>query len=258
MLRRMLLSAAMVGAFAGLAKAAPQDDINAALQKLADSPSYSWKTTTEGGFGAGETDGKTQKDGPTTLLTITRQDATYQVVIQGDKAAAKTDDGWKSTDELTAAATAAGGQGGGAPGPERILSMAIQNFKTPVAIAQAAVGGLQNIQQTNDVYAADLSDDAAKQALMFRRRPQNADASAAPANAPTVSNAKASVKIWIEDGAVSKIENHVTGTVSFNGNDRDIDRTSTTVFSDVGSTVVAIPDDAKAKLTAAAAPTTQP
>jgi hypothetical protein len=258
MLQRFFLGAAMVGAFAGIVRASAQDDINAALQKLADSPSYSWKTTTEGGFGAGETDGKTQKDGPTTLLTITRQDNTYQVIIQGDKAAAKTDDGWKSTDELTAA-TAAGGQGGGAPGPERILSMTIQNFKTPVAIAQAAVAGLQNIQQSNDVYAADLSDDAAKQALTFRRRPQNADASAAPANAPTVSNAKATVKIWIADGAVSKIENHVTGTVSFNGNDRDIDRTTTTVFSDVGSTVVAVPDDAKAKLTApAAAPTTQP
>ena len=42
------------------------------------------------------------------------------------------------------------------------------------------------------------------------------------------------------------MENHATGTVTFNGNDRDIDRTTTTEFSNVGSTTVTIPDEAKA------------
>src|SRR5471030_1058878 len=115
MLKRVILSAAIVAACGGLARAAAQDDVQAGLQKLADSPNYSWKTTVEGGFGAGETDGKTQKDGLTTL-SITRGDNTYEVVIEGDKAAAKTDDGWKSAAELTA-----GGGGGGAPSPDLML-----------------------------------------------------------------------------------------------------------------------------------------
>jgi hypothetical protein len=224
--------------------------MQACLQKLADSSGYSWKTTVEGGFGAGETDGKTQKDGLTSL-SITRGDNTFQVVVQGDKGAGKTDDGWKSVAELTAAAGGGGGGGGGAPAPERMLGMTIQNFKTPVAQALEYVGKLQNVQKTDDGYTADLPEDAAKAALTFRRRGGNANGAA-----PTVANAKVSIKVWVKDGAVSKMENHATGTITFNGNDRDIDRTTTTEFSDVGSTTVTIPDEAKAKLTAP--PATQP
>jgi hypothetical protein len=247
---KLTLSAAMLASCAGIVRAAGQDDVQAAFQKLADSPNYSWKTTVTGGFGAGETDGKTQKDG-LTLLSITRQDTTYDVVIQGGKAAGKTPDGWKSAAELTADAGNGGG-GNGGPTPGRFIGMMARNFKTPVAIAQDMLGKLQNLQQTDGVYSADLSEDAAKAALSFRR--PGANGGGAPA--PEVSNAKASVKVWIKDGAVTKVENHVTGTVTFNGNDRDVDRTSTTEFSDVGSTTITVPDEAKAKL--AAAPATQP
>jgi hypothetical protein len=36
--------------------------------------------------------------------------------------------------------------------------------------------------------------------------------------------------------------------VSFNGNDRDIDRTTTVVISEVGTTKISVPDEAKKKL----------
>jgi hypothetical protein len=244
---KLILTAAIVVGSAASIRAAAQDDIQAALQKLADSPNYSWKTTTEGGFTAGQTAGQTQKDG-LTMLTITRQDNTFVVVIQGENAAVKTDEGWKSAAELTA--DNAGGNGG-PPTPGRFIGMMARYFKTPVAMAQDAAGKLENLQQTDGVYTADLNDDAAKAALTFRRR--NPDDSA---DAPTVSNAKATIKIWISNGAVSKMQSHVSGTVSFNGNDRDVDRTSTTEFYDVGTTTITIPDDAKAKL--AAPPATQP
>ena len=38
------------------------------------------------------------------------------------------------------------------------------------------------------------------------------------------------------------------GKVSFNGNDRDVDRTTTVEIKDIGSTKVQVPDDAKKKL----------
>ena len=41
---------------------------------------------------------------------------------------------------------------------------------------------------------------------------------------------------------------HVSGTVSFNGNDRDMDRTTTVEIKDVGTTKIEVPDDAKKKL----------
>jgi hypothetical protein len=240
MFRKMMLTAAIVAGCTGFVRAAALDDVRSGLQKLADSSGYSWKTTVEGANGAGETDGKTQKDGLTTV-SITRGDNTYEVVMQGDKAAIKTEDGWKSTDELTA-----GGGGGG----ERMLVGLVRTFKTPVALAQEMSGRLQNVQKTDDGYTAELSEDAAKAALTMRRRPN------AGGNGPTIANAKASYKVWVKDGIVTKMQSHFTGTVSFNGNDRDIDRTSTTEFTDIGSTTIKIPDQAKAKLTAA--PTTQP
>jgi hypothetical protein len=45
-----------------------------------------------------------------------------------------------------------------------------------------------------------------------------------------------------------KYQTHVTGTVSFNGTDRDVDRTTTTEIKDVGTTKIEVPDDAKKKL----------
>jgi hypothetical protein len=256
MLRRIILSAAMVAGCAGFARAAAENDIHAAMQKLADSPNYSWKTTVEGGFGAGETTGKTQKDGLTTL-SVTRQDNPFEIVIQGDKAAVKTDDGWKSGAELAAAAGGGGGGGGqGAPSPDRILAMMVQTFKTPVAQALEYKDKLQNVQKTDEGYTAELTEDAAKAALTFRRRNPNAAAGGAGGAAPTVTNPKVTIKFWIKDGVLTKMENHATGTVSFNGNDRDVDRTTTTEFSNVGTTEVKVPEEAKAKLTAP--PATQP
>jgi hypothetical protein len=253
MLQRIIVCAAIVAGYAGIAQATPQDDITAALQKLADSPNYSWKTSVDGGFGAGATEGKTQKDGLTTL-SITRQDNTYDAVIQGDKAAVKIADAWKSAADLAAAAGGAGGGGnGGGQTPERFLARMIQTFKTPVDLALPTVSTLQNVQKTDDAYTADLTEDAAKQ-LLARPRRANAGGNAPPA--PDISNAKATVKVWIADGAVTKMESHVTGTVSFNGNDRDIDRTTTTEFKDVGTTTITVPDEAKAIL--AAPPATQP
>jgi len=45
-----------------------------------------------------------------------------------------------------------------------------------------------------------------------------------------------------------KYQYHVQGTVSFNGNDRDVDRTTTIEITDVGTTKIDVPDEAKKKL----------
>jgi hypothetical protein len=63
-----------------------------------------------------------------------------------------------------------------------------------------------------------------------------------------VKDAKASIKFTIKDGNLTKFEMHVTGTRSFNGNDNDVDQTTTTEIKDVGTTTIDVPADAKAKL----------
>jgi hypothetical protein len=87
-----------------------------------------------------------------------------------------------------------------------------------------------------------LSEEAAKELMTFRRR------NAAASTQPAVKNAKGSVKFWIKDGVLSKMQYEVSGTVTFNDQDRDIDRTTTIEIKDVGSTQPDVPDEAKAKL----------
>jgi hypothetical protein len=86
-----------------------------------------------------------------------------------------------------------------------------------------------------------LTEAGAKAMLAFRP-PRGGD------EGPTVSDAKGSVKFWVKDGQLAKYQYHVQGKVSFNGNDRDIDRTTTVEIKDVGTTKIQVSDDAKKKL----------
>jgi hypothetical protein len=247
MFRSLLGIVAILASTATLALADPKDDIQAAIQKITDAGNYSWTTTidAQGGFGSGTQEGKVQKDGLTSL-TMSFGDNSMQFLIKGDQVAIKNDDGWHTPAELANA-----DNGGGGFNPGRMAGMMARTFKAPAATAQDLLDKLQNLQVADGVYSADLTEDAAKQMLTFRRRANaNADAPA-----PEISNAKATIKLWLTGGALTKSEIHVTGTVSFNGNDRDIDRTTTVEFKDVGNTTVDVPADAQAKLTA---PASQP
>jgi hypothetical protein len=246
MLQRVLITTLSLLAFSAAAvQADPKDDIQSAIQKLADSPNYSWTRTVEGGFGRGPQNGKTQKDG-LTWLSVQMRDNSYELITQGDKVAVKTDDGWKSKADLTAAAANDDG-GGGPPSPERMLLFMVQNIKTPAETGKDLVNKLDNIKKTDDGYMADLTPDAAKDQLMFRRRRATTQPDA---NAPQVevTNAKATITLTIKDGNLTKVEMHVTGTRSFNGNDNDVDQTITTEIKDIGTTTIDVPADAKAKL----------
>jgi hypothetical protein len=128
-----------------------------------------------------------------------------------------------------------------------MLMFMVQNVRTPATMSKDLVSKLDNIQKTDDGFSADLTPDAAKEQLTFRRRRPTTNPDA---NAPQidVQNPKGAIKFSIKDGSLSKIEIHVTGTVSFNGNDNDVDRTTTIEIKDVGTTKIDLPADAKAKL----------
>jgi hypothetical protein len=52
----------------------------------------------------------------------------------------------------------------------------------------------------------------------------------------------------VKDGALTKYILLVKGTVSFGGEEREMDRTTTTEFKNIGSTKVTVPEEAKKKL----------
>jgi hypothetical protein len=221
------------------ADSTPKDDVIAAAKALGDQANYSWKSTVAnaggGGRGAGPSEGKTEKDGYT-WISMTRGGNTTVAVLKGTNGAANTpDNGWQSLADL------AKGDGSGGFNPGMFLAMTLQNYKTPAMQAADLADKAKEITKGDDAYSGDLTDDGAK-TLLTLGRPTTGD------NAPTVTNPKGSVKFWIKDGQLAKYEIHVSGTVSFNGNDRDVDRTTTVEITDVGATKVEVPDEAKSKL----------
>lgn len=212
------------------AQAAPKDDAQAAVKKLADAKSYSWKTTSEGGFGGGVQEGKTEKEGLTSVV-ITFRENKWEVIKKGEKGAIKVEDTWKTFEEA-----AEGGQEG-QPNPGRFIGLMMRNQKLPAALAADLVSKMKEVQKTDDGWSGELTEDAAKELLTFRRG----------GNAQ-IANAKANAKLSAKDGVLSKIVYQVEGTVTFNNEDRDINRTTTIEISEVDSTKVEVAEEAKKKV----------
>jgi hypothetical protein len=234
MKKNLLFSLVMLTAGSLLAADAnSKDDVTAAASAVSGAASYSWHTITDMGpnaqFTPGPVDGKTEKDGYT-MVTMSFNDNTTEILVKGTNSAVKTpDNGWQT------AAEASQGGGGGGFNAGRMATRMAQN-KKPADQAAALVGQVGELKAGDDGITGDLTEEGAKSLMTFGRRGGNA------------SNAKGSVTFWITDGKLVKFKTHVTGTVSFNGNDRDVDRTTTTEIKDIGSTKVEVPDDAKKKL----------
>lgn len=234
-MKKYILIAALSVITSALMAADAKDEVIGAAKKLAEKANYSWKSTSENPgsqFRMGPTEGKTEKDGYTVVVS-TRGDNTTEMVLKGDKGAIKTQDGWKSVSEL---ADSEGGPGN----PGRFMARTAQNFKAPAADAQDLAGKTKELKSVDGAYTSDLTEDGAKELLSWGRR-------AGGGEGPSVSNAKGSVKFWIKDGVLAKYETKVKGTVSFNGNDREVDRTTTIEIKDVGTTKVEVSDEAKKK-----------
>lgn len=222
------------------AYASPKEDIQAAAKKLGEN-NYSWKNTVkvpeggQGNFRPGPTEGKYDKDG-TMCISTTMRETTSEGYIKGEKVAVKTDEGWKSADELTA-----GGGGGGQGNPNGFRARMFRNMKSPSEQAQTLVAGAKDFKEVDGACVADLSEDAVKKLLTLGGR--------GGGQAPEPKNAKGSVKFWLKDGSLTKYEFNVQGTVTGrNNNEQPVDRTTTVEIKDVGTTKLEVPEDAKKKL----------
>ncbi len=243
-----------VSLLTGSLLAAPKEDVQNAVKKLSDAGNYSWKTSVQnaggggggggggrgrgGFFGGGPSEGKTSKDG-TTIITSTAGENTFETVIKGEKSVIKTQDGWQTMAELMAARGGGGGGGGGQGGGRG--GAALMRNRIPAAQAEDLLGKVKDLKSADGVYSGDLTEEGAKSLLTF-------GGGRGGGNGPEITGAKGSVKFWLKEGGLAKFEVKVKGTVSFNGNDREIDRTTTIEIKEVGSTKVEVPEEAKKKL----------
>lgn len=215
------------------AESTPKDDVMSAAKKLGEKANYSWKTTVEVPEGArfrpGPVEGKTEKDG-FTVVTGTFRENTWKLVRKGDQAAMNTPDGgWQSLAEMEKE-----------EGRGRFRALMARSLRVPAVEAAEIAATVKELKKDGDTYSGELTEEGAKALLTFR--PRGGDAG------PTVRNAKGSAKYWVKDGALVKYEFKVKGTVSYNDNEFESDRTTTVEIKEVGTTKVEVPEEAKKKV----------
>jgi hypothetical protein len=242
MKKRMLIGTiALLAGTLFAADSTPKDDVAAAASKLADGGNYSWKATMDMGpnsqFTPGPTEGKTDKDGYI-WISSTFNDNTAEGAKKGDKVAVKGEDGWQSASEVSGGG---GGGGGGGGNPAAFMARRLQTLKPPAAEVQDLISKVKDITKDGDTYSGELTEEGAKALLTMGRRRGGGTPSA-------TTEAKGSVKFWLKDGALTKYQSKVSGKREVNGEERQIERTTTVEIKDVGATKVSLPDEAKSKL----------
>jgi len=239
MKKNMLLGAALL--LAGVlfaADSSPKDDLTVAAKKLAENNNYSWKSQMDFGpnspFQPGPMEGRTEKNGAT-WLSMSFNDNTTEGLMKGTNVVIKTDEGWK---------TAAEAGGGGGFNPATFMARRMQNLKAPAAEVEDLVSKAKEITKDGDAYSGELTEDGAKNLLTAGFGGRRGGGQPPPAT-----NAKGSVKFWLKDGALTKYESKVSGKrQNQNGEDMDIERTTTIEIKDVGTTRIEVPEAAAKKL----------
>ena len=257
MVRSALLAFGLVLAIGVLAAGAtPRDDVAAAIQKLADSGDYAWRTVPFAEDAAppdadfetiparfeqtaqDQIEGKVQKDG---LVALRAQigDAVVGFYMHHAHMAIQTTQGqWTSETQLLSQ--------GYLSIPDQLLTQA--EFLLPPAVeARQYFERIQNIHREGDAYVGEIPQDAAIAMLEERKRKQN------DGKEWRLAEAKATVKFWISDGVLSKYQVHWTidpyiCVFGLNEWANESDITETTAISDNGKTTIHLPPEAEAEL----------
>jgi hypothetical protein len=216
-----------------------------AAKTLDEQANYSWDTTVkvpEGTrFPPGPTTGRTEKD--VIVASTSRGQTTTEIVIVGDKAAATDRNGeWQTLDEIERA-----------PGFGRFTAAMVRSLKTPAREALDVVDGLTGIRKDGDSFVGDLTEEGAKELAAassgFGRRGGRGGRGGQGGGAGSnVIFAKASARFWVKQGMLVRFEETLDASIDFNGNELVVERTTTTVVKDIGSTKIEIPAAANAKL----------
>lgn len=212
-------------------------DLAAAAEKLAAATSYAWsQTATFGNMGARTTTGK-KGSGGYLLVNMPGRDQEIHVLLRKGKAAMKSDEGWAAVD------SAAEGQG---QGPGRFIARMVQNFQEPSTQAKNLVAKTTELKSENGSIHGILGAEAAGELMTmgggFGRR-GGGGGGGAP-TPPQVTGAAGKVSFTVSNGVLTAYEMTLTGSMNFNGEDREVNRVTKVEFTGVGSTSFDIPESA--------------
>jgi putative heme-binding domain-containing protein len=226
-----------------------EDDLKtlvaAAVQKLADQPSYGWNTKVEaegpGPFsgGGGATIGQRNKEGYL-RVTMPQSDGNVEFVTKAGKSAVLVEGNW----QMPRQAAPRGDRQSGPTNPAAMLPGMLTEFKLPPSQLKEILAKATDFRRDGETVKATLRAEAVTDLLnndpFGRPRRPRGRAFDAPIKEP-----KGSVTIWIKDGTISKYAVALGGRREFNGNVLRLDRVTTTTFTGIGTTTVELHPDAK-------------
>jgi len=155
----------------------PKDIVSAAAKKLGGQTNYTWTATVavpeDAPFKPGPTQGKTEKDGFTTL-SMSIFDNQIQAVLKGKQAAATSEDGsWKTAEEFDQQ-----------EGPARFMGIILRGAKRPADEAAEIASFAKELKKESDVYASDLTEEGGSPSRASRCRVATPCPSMRPKDSP--------------------------------------------------------------------------
>lgn len=232
-MRQIVAAVAAVLAAQG-AWADDREDVQKAARKTSELTNYSFRIELafEGGPGGGGHPPATQARYDKDIGLYGKVGETAEFVKIADKVAFTDREGnWRRPPQGQS-----GGRGYG------MMGLFLRNLKAPHEDVKGLDARFKKIEKQNnrengcDVYAGELTEEAAREILPMRRildRLQDAEISG-------------EAKLWVNsDGILVRYEIRCVVKANFNGNDFEMTFTRTTELSDIGTTKVEIPDEAK-------------
>lgn len=214
-------------------RADAQSEVKQAIKKLEGESNYTWIATPkfdEGTTAAqrqGPTEGRTERKGYT-YFRLTVGENTVEAAFKGTKSAIRSEGVWESEGEMI--------------GERAWIGRRLKAFKPPTGEAEELLESARSLKKEGpNLYSGDLDPEAVKEIILLRSRAggQNRE----------LSGAKGWVKFWIQDGILARYEFNLQGRlVSQTQQTTDINRTTTVVIKDIGSTKVELPSEARKKL----------
>jgi hypothetical protein len=167
---------------------------------------------------------------------MARGDNTFEALMKGGKTVVKTPEGWQAPPE-----PGTGGGGGGPGGGAGMMGRMLSTLRPPAAEAEDLLGKVKELRKTEAGFVGDLTEEGAKQLLTRNRR--GGQGGGEP---PAPQGAKGTVKFWVKDGVLAKFEVQVQGRMAGrDGQEIEVNRTTTTEISNVGTTKVEVAEAAK-------------
>jgi hypothetical protein len=286
-MKRVLLSSMLAAIALSAVRADSLDLALVAAMKLPDAANYSWLTTVDDDARSYTIDGQTDRATDLSLVSmpvvaaIRRRAGTGSsnsgnlstVAFKGDEHfVIQTDDGWKTAGELAAQATSRSRGGssrypgmggarsrhgrnarrGGFPGgagagdaeggrPLPPYSNLQKTLSRPHEEVGFIVAGAGDLKAEGDIVSGTLSETAAKLLLVHPGQKEI-----------TPLTGSGTFRLWIRDGVLTRYEVKLEGMLAVQGNGERhevaVHQTALTEIRQVGTTKVAVPDEAKKKL----------